>query len=273
MLRFDVNISFLLKEVPYLDRFERAVDLGFGAVEFPWPGDENLTSIEKRVRETGLKVVLMNIDAGDLALGERGFLNDSSRKDWVHDRAIQAIEFASLIGCPRLNALVGNAILGRSREDQFDQIRDNLAWIADQAATSDIEVVVEALNSFESPDYLLTNTRDTLALLSQVNRPNLKYQYDMYHMQRMEGNLIATLREHIAWIGHIQIADAPERHEPGTGEIQFSHVLTVLDTLDYQGYIGLEYNPIASSEESFAWLPPDRRGEIDTLSLFSGLSS
>ena len=214
------------------------------------------------MHETGLHVVLMNVDAGDMARGERGFLNDSSRKEWVCARALKAIEFAKQIGCPRLNALVGNSIPGKSREEQFDQVRENLAWIADYAATAGIGIVVEALNSFESPSYLLTNTRDTLTLLSEVNRPNLKYQYDMYHMQRMEGNLISTLREHIGWVEHIQIADPPERHEPGTGEIHCPHVLTALDSLGYQGYIGLEYNPTRSSEESFAWLPGDRRGEI-----------
>ena len=262
MLRFDVNISFLLKEVPFLERFERAAYLGFGAVEFPWPGDEDLAAIAERVQEAGLKVVLMNVDAGEMARGERGFLNDSSRKEWVRARASKAIEFAKQVGCPRLNALVGNSIPVRSREEQFDQLRENLAWIADLAAMAGIEIVVEALNSFESPNYLLTNTRDTLALLSEVNRPNLKYQYDMYHMQRMEGNVIATLREHIGWIGHIQIADAPERHEPGTGEIHYDHVLTALDRLGYEGYIGLEYNPTGNSEESFAWLPSNRRGEM-----------
>ncbi|MGZ3609002.1 MAG: hydroxypyruvate isomerase family protein [Ktedonobacteraceae bacterium] len=262
MLRFDVNISFLLKEVPFLERFERAASLGFGAVEFPWPGDENLSAIEARVRETGLKVVLMNIDAGDMTKGERGFLNDSIRKAWVRNRAATAIEFANKIGCPLLNALVGNNISEKSYEEQLDQVRENLAWIADHAAIAGIGIVVESLNSFESSRYLLTNTRDTLTLLSEVNRPNLKYQYDMYHMQRMEGNLIATLREHIGWIGHIQIADPPERHEPGTGEIHYPHVLTILDSLGYQGYIGLEYNPTRSSEESFAWLPADRHGKI-----------
>jgi len=262
MLRFDVNISFLLKEVSFLERFERAASLGFGAVEFPWPGDENLAAIEARVHKTGLHVVLMNVDAGDMARGERGFLNDNDRKEWVRARASRAIEFAKQIECPRLNALVGNSISGKSQEEQFDQVRENLAWIADYAATAGIGIVVEALNSFESPSYLLTNTRDTLTLLSEVNRPNLKYQYDMYHMQRMEGNLIATLREHIGWIEHIQIADPPERHEPGTGEIHYPHVLDALDSLGYQGYIGLEYNPTRSSEESFAWLPGDRQGEV-----------
>src|SRR5438034_9377184 len=267
MLRFDVNISFLLKEVPFLDRFERAARLGFGAVEFPWPGDENLAAIEARVRETGLNVVLMNVDAGDMASGERGFLNDTSRKEWVRTRVLKAIEFAKQIGCPRLNALVGNSILGKSREEQIDQVRENLTWIADYAATAGIGIVVEALNSFENPRYLLTNTYDALKLLSEVSRPNLKYQYDMYHMQRMEGNVIATLHEYIGWIGHIQIADSPERHEPGTGEIHYAHVLAALDTLGYQGYVGLEYNPTASSEQSFAWLPGNRRGAIDVSDL------
>ena len=267
MLRFDVNISFLLKEVPFLERFERAAYLGFGAVEFPWPGDENLAAIEARVRETGLNVVLMNVDAGDMARGERGFLNDPNRKEWVRARVLRAMEFAQQIGCPRLNALVGKNIPGKSCEEQLDQVRENLVWIADYAATDGIGIVVEALNSFESPNYLLTNTRDTLKLLSEVNRPNLKYQYDIYHMQRMEGNVIATLREHIGWIGHIQIADSPGRQEPGTGEIHYAHVLATLDTLGYQGYIGLEYNPTGSSEESFAWLPGDRRGEIDVSDL------
>jgi hydroxypyruvate isomerase len=262
MLQFDVNISFLLKEVSFLERFERAARLGFGAVEFPWPGDENLAAIQTRVREAGLKVVLMNVDAGDMARGERGFLNDTSRKEWLRARSLKAIEFARQIGCPRLNALVGNSIPGKSRGEQIDQVRENLAWIADDAANAGIGIVVEALNSFESPNYLLTNTHDTLTLLSEVNRPNLKYQYDMYHMQRMEGNLIATLREHIGWIGHIQVADSPERHEPGTGEIHYPHVFTALERLGYQGYIGLEYNPTRSSEESFAWLPGDRRVAI-----------
>jgi hydroxypyruvate isomerase len=267
MLWFDLNISFLLKEVPFLERFQRAASLGFGAVEFPWPGDENLNAFAEQVRSTGLKVVLMNIDAGDMAGGERGFLNDAGRKEWLRARVPIAIGFAAQIGCPQLNALVGNIIPGKSREEQIDQVRENLAWIADDAATAGIGVVVEALNGFENPRYLLTNTRDTLELLAGVDRPNLKYQYDLYYMQRMEGNVIATLREHIEQIGHIQIADSPDRHEPGTGEIHYLHVLAALDTLDYKGYVGLEFNPTASSEESFAWLPGNRREAIEVSNL------
>ena len=267
MLRFDVNISILLKEVPFLERFAYAARLGFGAVEFWWPGEENLGAVARELQQTGLEVALMNFDAGNMAGGERGYLNDASRKAWFRAHVPRALEFAAQVGCPRLNALVGNFIAGESREAQLDLVRENLAWAADQAAEFGLSVVVESLNSFENPRYLLTNTRETLALLDEVNRPKLKYQYDLYHMQRMEGNLIATLREHIGRIGHIQVADSPARHEPGTGEIHYPHVLAALDALDYSGFVGLEYNPGGSSEESFGWLPADKRGEIAVVAL------
>jgi hydroxypyruvate isomerase len=262
MLRFDVNISILLKEVPFLERFERAASLNFGAVEFWWPGEENLAAVAEQVQATGLQVALMNFDAGNMAGGERGFLNDPSRQEWFRNHVPRALEFAAEIGCPQLNALVGNMLPDRSREAQLDLVRENLTWAADRATEAGRGVVVESLNSFENPRYLLTNTEETLQLLAEVNRPNLKYQYDIYHMQRMEGNLIDTLRKHIGTMGHIQVADSPERHEPGTGEIHYTHVLAALDALGYQGYVGLEYNPSAGSEASFAWLPPNRQGPI-----------
>jgi hydroxypyruvate isomerase len=262
MLQFDVNISILLKEVPFLERFERAASLGFGTVECWWPGEENLAAVAERLGTTGLKVALMNFDAGNMAGGERGFLNDASRQQWFRSHVPRALDFARQIGCPQLNALVGNNLLGESREAQLELVHENLAWAADRAAENGLAVVVEALNSFENPRYLLTSTQETLQLLAGVNRPNLKYQYDIYHMQRMEGNLIDTLRKNIGRMGHIQVADSPDRHEPGTGEIQYAHVLAALDALGYQGYVGLEYNPATSSEASFSWLPANRRGAI-----------
>jgi hydroxypyruvate isomerase len=175
MLRFDLNISILLREVPFLERFERAASLGFGAVEFWWPGDENLSAIVERVRASGLAVALINFDAGDLAGGERGFLNDASRQEQFRTHVPIALEFAQQVGCSRLNALVGNVIPGESREAQVDRVRQNLAWAADQAIAVNLNVVVEALNVFDTPRYLLTNTHETLQLLAEVNRPNLKY--------------------------------------------------------------------------------------------------
>ena len=267
MLRFDLNISILLKEVPFIDRFAQAAHLGFGAVEFWWPGDELLSVVEQQLQATGLSVALMNFDGGDMAKGERGFLNDAQRQGRFRANVPVAIEFARRVGIPQLNALVGKMLPDKSREEQLDLVRENLAWAADQAASVGIGVVVESLNTFENPDYLLANTRETLKLLAEVGRSNLKYQYDIYHMQRMEGNIIATLQEHIARIGHIQVADSPARHEPGTGEIYYPHVLAALETLDYQGYVGLEYNPSTTSEASFAWLPRDKRDTLPGLHL------
>lgn len=262
MLRFDLNISILLKEVPFIDRFVQAAQLGFGSVEFWWPGAELLPAVEQQLQATGLTVALMNFDAGNMAAGERGFLNDPQRQDRFRTNVPVAIEFARRVGIPQLNALVGKTLPDRSREEQLDLVRKNLAWAADQAASAGLGVVVESLNTFENSKYLLPNTRDTLKLLAEVGRSNLKYQYDIYHMQRMEGNIIATLQEHIAHIGHIQVADSPARHEPGTGEIHYAHVLAALESLDYQGYIGLEYNPSTSSEASFVWLPQNKRDAL-----------
>jgi hydroxypyruvate isomerase len=268
MLRFDLNLSILLKELPFTERFAEAKRLGFSAVEFWWPGDENLTAVATQLQQTGLRVALMNFNAGDMAAGERGFLNDPDKRGWLREQVRLAIEFAQRIGCPQLNALVGNTLADVGREEQLDSVRENLAWMADQAALAGLGIVVESLNSFENTRYLLTNTRDTLKLLAEVNRPNLKYQYDVYHMQRMEGNIIATLREHIGQIGHIQIADSPSRHEPGTGELHYKHILAAIEQLPYQGYIGLEYNPSGTSEQSFAWLPAERRTTATAADLY-----
>lgn len=213
MLRFDLNISILLKEFPFIERFAHAARLGFGAVEFWWPAGEDLAAVAEQIRTHKLHVALMNFDAGNMAAGERGFLNDTNKRDWFRSHVPLAVEFASRIGCPQLNALVGNTIADVSREAQLECVRENLAWVADYVASAGLGVVVEALNSIENLRYLLTNTRDTLKLLHEVNRPNLKFQYDYYHMQRMEGNLIATVRKHIGHIGHIQIADSP-RQQP-----------------------------------------------------------
>lgn len=259
MLRFDLNISILLKEIPFIERFAQAAHLGFGVVKFWWPGADLLPAVEQQLRATGLSVALMNFDAGDMAAGERGFLNDARRRDQLHAHVPVAIEFAHRVGISQLNALVGKVLPDRSREEQIDLVRENLAWIADQAASAGVGVVVESLNTFENSGYLLANTHETLKLLAEVGRSNLQYQYDIYHMQRMEGNIIATLQEYIARIGHIQIADSPARHEPGTGEIHYPHVLAALEALDYQGFVGLEYNPSTTSEASFAWLPQDKR--------------
>ena len=260
-MRFAANISILFTDVPFLDRFEAARQSGFGAVEFWWPPADALDGVEDAVRSAALEVVLVNFDAGDMPAGDRGLLSDPERQSAFKANVPVALDLAQRIGCTKLNALVGLQHPGIALEQQMELARTNVAWAADEAAKTGATVVIEAVNTFENGPYLLSSTVQAAEFIKSVGRPNVKIQYDAYHMQRMEGNLAATVSAHIADIAHIQIADSPGRGEPGTGEINFPYLFGVIDGLGYEGYIGLEYRPsTGSTEESLAWLPADARG-------------
>jgi hydroxypyruvate isomerase len=260
-MRFCANVSILFKEAPFLERFGRARSAGFSAVEFWWPSGEDLDEVEAAIHDAGLETVLFNFDAGDMPAGDRGLLSDPDRQYRFKENVPVALELSRRLGCSKLNALVGQETPGTSREDQLELARENTAWAADRAAEYGVQVLVEAVNTFENGPYLLYTTRDAAAFLRSVGKANVGLQYDFYHMQRMEGNLSVTVREHIGEIGHVQVADSPGRGEPGTGEIHYPYVLGVLEELGYGGYVGLEYNPTtARTEDSFAWIPERLRG-------------
>ncbi len=265
-MRFCANVSILFNEVPLLERFDRAARARFSAVEFWWPRDERLEEVEAAIRDAGVAVALFNFDAGDLSAGERGLLSDPARAAGFRENVPVALELARRLACPRLNALVGLEQEGR-REEQLELAAENVAWAADQAAPHGIEVMIEAVNTWDNGPYLVPTTRAAAAFQDTVGRPNVKIQWDAYHMQRMEGNLVATLREHFDRITHIQVADSPGRNEPGTGEINFSYVLEQIEALGYGGWISLEYKPTTSTEESLSWLPADRRRQISASEL------
>jgi hydroxypyruvate isomerase len=269
MLQFGLNVSILLREYPFLERFDQAARLGFDTVEFWWPAGEDLAAVARRIRDAGLKVALINFDGGDVAAGERGLVNDPVRQAQFRANVPVALELAARVGCPRMNALAGKWRAGEARDTQLERVRANLGWAAEQARAAGITVLIEALNDWENPGYLCTNTRDTLALIDSLGAPNVRFQYDIYHMQRMEGNVVATIQAHLDRIGHIQFADSPGRNQPGTGELRFPYIFAAIAASGYPGVVSLEYNPLGSSEESLAWLPPDRRGPVtvDALNL------
>lgn len=262
MLQFALNISITMREVPFLQRFDLAARLGFGAVEFWWPSGEDLPAVVHQVRDAGLKVALINFDAGAMAQGERGLLNHPGRQAEFRANVPVALEFAQQIGCTRLNALVGKWLPDEPHEAQLARVCENLAWACGQAAEAGATVLVESLNNYENAGYLVCDTPSTIRLLQQVGAPNLRYQYDIYHMQRMEGNIVPTLTANRDWIGHIQVADAPGRHQPGTGELHYLFIFQAIAAGGYGGYVGLEFNPHGELAESLAWLPADRRGPI-----------
>jgi hydroxypyruvate isomerase len=260
-MRFSANLSILFKDSPFLDRFDRAARAGFDAVEFWWPSGEDLTDVEAAIRDSGVEVALFNFDAGDMPNGDRGLLSDPDRHRSFRANVPVALEFAERIGCHQLNALVGLALPGHDREEQLDLAADNLRWAAREAARVDARVLVEAVNTFENGPYLVSRTDQALALIDAAGEPNIALQYDAYHMQRMEGNLAATLRTHRDRVAHVQIADSPGRGEPGTGEINFTYLFGVLDEIGYPGYVGLEYVPTTpTTEESLGWMPAPVQG-------------
>lgn len=259
-MRFCANVSILFRDAPFLDRFDRAARAGFDAVEFWWPAGEDLGAVERRIKDAGLAVALFNFTAGEMAAGDRGLAADPDRFLDLRRNVPVALDLAERVGCPRLNALVGKSLPGLDRDRQLDLARANIAWVADRAAEAGREVLIEALNTFDNGPCLIATTRAAVEFIATIGRPNVKVQYDVYHMQRMEGNLVATLRDRIGEIAHIQIADAPGRGEPGTGEINYPFVLAEIDHLGYEGYVGLEYNPTtATTEESLGWLAAARR--------------
>ena len=260
-MRFCPNLSMLFKEVDFVERFGRAAEAGFSGVEFWWPSGEDLDRVESAIKDANLQVALFNFDAGDMPGGDRGLLSDPERQQQFRENVPVALELARSVGCRRLNALVGLELDNVDREEQMRLAAENVGRAADQAAEHDIEVMIEAVNTFENGPYLLYTTKAAADFVERVGRDNVKLQYDAYHMQRMEGNIVATLRDRIGGITHIQVADSPDRGEPGSGELNYRYIFAALEDLPYEGWVGLEYSPTTdTTEESLAWLPQEKRG-------------
>ena len=252
---FAANLSMLWASLPLAERFERASGAGFRAAELWWPGAADAETLPGLVARWNLRLVLLNFDAGEMAAGERGLAGSPARRDALRAHVPDALRVARACGCPRLNLLLGLRREQYSLEEQMECARDNVAWAADLAAQAGCEVMIEATNPMDNGPVLLTTTAAAAAFIGSVGRPNVRLQYDVYHMQRTEGDLVTTLDAYWDLIGHIQVADVPGRHEPGTGEINYPFVLDHLARRGYQGAIGLEYRPVTGRpEDSLTWL-------------------
>jgi len=254
MPRFAANLSMLFTEYPFLERFDRAAAAGFHGVEFLFPYAEDIPGIREALTRTGLSQVLFNLPPGDFAAGERGMANNPARRDAFCDGVSRGLEIATTLGCPQLNCLTGIALPDVPMEDQLAVMAENLNYAAEKAQAAGVRQLVEPLNRYDAPGYLLGTTTDAVAMLDRAGHPNLWLQFDIYHTQRVEGNLIETFKRHQPRIPHIQIADSPARNEPGTGEINYPFVFEQLDALGYDGWISLEYRPKTTTESSLSWL-------------------
>jgi hydroxypyruvate isomerase len=260
MLRVAAHLSISFREYPFYERFQRAADIGFTAVEFMSPFDHDVDRIARAVKDASLTVVQFNFFNGDLAAGERGFASHPDQQERWRQEFTDNLQLAQRLGARQLTSLAGCVVPGLDRKTQLDCLVDNLGWATSHLEKAGIPMMLEALNPYENSGYLLTRSADVLGVLERVDSPWVKFQYDVYHMQRTEGDLVNTIRRDIETIGYVHIADNPGRHQPGTGEINYRFVLGALDEAGYEGYIGLEYVPLGSTEDSFEWLPREKRG-------------
>jgi hydroxypyruvate isomerase len=258
MPKFAANLTMLFTELPFLDRFEAAAKAGFTGVEYLFPYDFPAEELAARLKQHGLTQVLHNLPAGNWAAGERGIAILPDRVEEFRAGVDRAIAYATALGCPQVNCLAGIAPAGADRAVLHATLVDNLRYAAGKLQAAGIRLLVEMINTRDIPGFFLTGTSQALALIDEVGSDNLAVQYDIYHMQIMEGDLARTMERNLARIPHIQLADNPGRNEPGTGEINYPFLFAHLDRIGYAGWIGCEYKPATTTEAGLGWFKAAR---------------
>ncbi|MFZ2268750.1 MAG: 2-oxo-tetronate isomerase [Azonexus sp.] len=256
MPKFAANLSFLFADVPFPERFGKAAAAGFKGVEYLFPYEHAPHDIAEWLRANDLEQVLFNLPPGDWAAGERGLACLPQRRGEFAESVERVLEYAVVLDCPRVHCMAGLSPKGFSEAELEECYIGNLRYAADRLATVGVTVMVEPINSrIDMPGYWLDDINKGLRLLELIDRSNVKLQYDIYHAQIIAGDLARTIEANLGRIGHIQIADNPGRHEPGTGEINFPYLFGQLDRLGYAGWVGCEYKPLTSTEAGLGWLP------------------
>ena len=258
MPQFAANLSMLWNELPFLDRFAAAERAGFKAVEFLFPYDFTIDEIAQRLRQHQLKLVLHNMPAGDWAAGERGMASWPGREVEFHAGVAKALQYATALGTPNLHCMAGIPPKGVSEAQARATLVSNLRYAAAEAQRHGIRLLLEPINHFDMLGFFINRPRQAIALMDEVGSDNLFLQYDIYHAQRMEGELANTIKDLLPRIAHMQLADTPGRHEPGTGEINYRYLFDAIDALGYRGHIGLEYKPRdggpGGTDKGLVWL-------------------
>ena len=259
MPRFAANLSMLFTEVPLLERFGRAARAGFSSVELQFPYEVSAEAMREQLVAHRLRMVLHNLPAGDWAAGDRGTACDPARVEEFRAGVPRAIAYAKILGVPQLNCLSGKAPAGVDDATVRATFVANLRFAAAALKAAGLKLLIEPINNYDVPGFWLNRTALAVSVLDEVGADNAFVQYDIYHAQRYEGELAATMSKYLARIGHIQLADNPGRNEPGTGEINYPFLFAHLDRIGYKGWIGCEYKPAAGTEAGLGWLEQARR--------------
>jgi hydroxypyruvate isomerase len=255
MPKFAANLSFLFTDAPFAERFQRAAAAGFQGVEYLFPYDWPAHDIAEWLKAADVEQVLFNLPAGDWTAGERGLACLPHRQGEFAEGVEQALNYAMVLDCERIHCMAGLCPWGVSEAELETTFIANLQFAADRFATIGATVMIEPINSrIDMPGYWLDSVTKALRMLDAIDRSNVKLQLDLYHAQIIQGDLARTIEANIARIGHIQIADNPGRHEPGTGEINYPFLFKLLDRLAYDGWVGCEYKPLVATEAGLGWL-------------------
>jgi hydroxypyruvate isomerase len=259
MPKFAANLTMLYNELPFLDRFEAAAKASFTGVEYLFPYDFDKTELAARLDRYNLTQVLHNLPAGNWAGGERGIAILPERVGEFREGVTRAIDYAGTLNCKLINCLAGIAPKEASPERLRETFVANLDYAARALKEAGIKLLIEAVNTRDIPGFFLNRTKDALAIIDEIGSDNIFVQYDIYHMQIMEGDLARTMEANLARIAHIQLADNPGRNEPGTGEINYPFLFKKLDAIGYSGWIGCEYRPATTTAEGLGWFAPYAR--------------
>lgn len=254
MPKFAANLTMMFNELPFLARFEAAAEAGFAYVEYLWPYEYPADLLKQKLSEHGLKQVLFNTAAGDVAAGEWGLAALPGREKEAQRDIEQALEYALTLECPTVHIMAGVVPEGRDRAAYEATFVHNIKLAADKFAPHGIQICLEALSPAVKPNYLLKSQYDALAVVEKVGRDNVFVQLDYFHAQNVDGQLTQLTQTLAGKFAHVQIAAVPSRHEPDEGEINYPYLFQLLDEMGYQGYVGCEYKPRGNTVEGLAWL-------------------
>ena len=256
MPKFAANLSFLFVDAPFPERFARAAAAGFAGVEYLFPYEWPAHNVADLLAASGVDQVLFNLTSGDWAAGERGLACLPHRQGEFAESVERALDYAMVLDCERVHCMAGLRPAGNDEADLEATYVANLRHAADRLATAGVTVTIEPINSrIDMPGYWLDDVGKAIRLLEAVDRSNVKLQLDLYHAQIIQGDLARTIEANLPRIGHVQVADNPGRHEPGTGEIHYPYLFSLLDRLGYESWVGCEYKPLGNTEAGLGWRP------------------
>ena len=253
MIKLSANLSFLFTELPFEKRFNAASNLGFKAVEFLFPYNYKINNLKSWLGDANIKLILFNSYPGNIKNGEKGIACLIGRENEFREKFNLALEYAEQLSCPFIHIMPGIESNPANKNKYRDIFKKNLYYAANLSERKNITILIEAINNRDIPNYHLNFVSDAIDIIEELKHPSLKLQLDLYHAQIMSGNITSIIKNSITHTKHIQIAAPPLRHEPDKGEINYPFIFNTIEELNYEGYIGCEYNPSTNTQDSLQW--------------------